>query len=107
MDRLAAACEKRRSHRVDDEPPGSGWVICADCGVPLSRPDGGPVALTDGGRLGLDPRESPERERGSRRPAGWRQLTFDSRSCAHRPMPPRWVSAAPTEESTVTTLTKA
>ena len=57
MDRLAAACEARRSHRVDDEQAGSSWVICADCGVPLSRPDGGPVALPNGGRLGPDTRE--------------------------------------------------
>ena len=33
----------------------SGWVICDDCGVRLARPDGAPVALPDGGRLGPDP----------------------------------------------------
>jgi hypothetical protein len=31
-------------------------VICGDCGVPLARFDGVPVALPDGGRLGSDPR---------------------------------------------------
>jgi hypothetical protein len=31
-------------------------VICDDCGVPLARPDGAPVALPDGGRLDPDPR---------------------------------------------------
>lgn len=33
------------------------WVVCTHCGVPLRRPDGGPVALPDGGRLGPDPRD--------------------------------------------------
>lgn len=56
MERLAADCEARGSHRVDDEQAEAGWAICADCGVPLHRPDGGPVALPDGGRLGPDPR---------------------------------------------------
>jgi hypothetical protein len=46
LDRRAAACEARRSHRVDQEQTGSSWAVCADCGVPLSRPDGGSVALS-------------------------------------------------------------
>jgi hypothetical protein len=35
----------------------SGWVICGHCGIPLKRPDGGPVALPDGGPLGPDARQ--------------------------------------------------
>lgn len=54
-DRLAAACQARGAHRADAEEVG--WVICADCGIPLRRPDGGPVATDDGGPLGPGLRE--------------------------------------------------
>lgn len=37
---------------------GLGWIICTHCGIPTGRPDGGPVALPDGGRLGCDPRQA-------------------------------------------------
>jgi len=54
QDRLAAACEARGLHVPSDAE--AGWIVCSDCGVPLQRSDGGPVALPDGGRLGPDPR---------------------------------------------------
>jgi hypothetical protein len=56
MDRLAGECEARGAHLPPDDAHPVGWIICTHCGVPLSRPDGGPVALPDGGRLGADPR---------------------------------------------------
>ncbi|MCZ2818028.1 hypothetical protein [Modestobacter sp. VKM Ac-2984] len=55
MDRLAAACQTRGAH-TEGEDAGA-WIICADCGIPLVRPDGGPVALPHGGKLGPDARE--------------------------------------------------
>jgi hypothetical protein len=56
-DRQQAECAQRGEHF----PPGDGgdpggWVICRHCGIPLERPDGGPVALPGGGPLGPDPR---------------------------------------------------
>lgn len=56
MDELARECESRGAH-LPDKPSRSGWVVCDNCGVPLERPDGGPVALPNGGRLGPDIRD--------------------------------------------------
>jgi hypothetical protein len=56
-DRHRAECGQRGEHLASDEGRKSGWVICDHCGVPLERPDGGPVALPNGGPLGPDPRE--------------------------------------------------
>lgn len=55
MDRTKAECAERGQH-VPHEPDESAWVTCQHCGIPLERPDGGPVALPDGGPLGPDPR---------------------------------------------------
>lgn len=57
MDRDRAECAKRGVHLPSDEGRKSGWVICDHCGIPLERPDGGPVALPNGGPLGPDPRD--------------------------------------------------
>lgn len=54
MDRLAAECEAAGAHTPSEKS--GDWVVCTHCGVPLVRPDGGPVALPGGGRLGPDPR---------------------------------------------------
>jgi hypothetical protein len=55
-DRRGAECAQRGTHlRADIDE--SGWVICSHCGIPLQRPDGGPVALPDGGPLGPGPRD--------------------------------------------------
>ena len=53
-DRQEAECARRGEHLPDDGDSESGWVICGHCGIPLKRPDGGPVALPDGGPLGPD-----------------------------------------------------
>ncbi len=55
-DRQEAECARRGQHLPSGGDSGSGWVICSHCGIPLERPDGGPVALPDGGPLGPDPR---------------------------------------------------
>lgn len=55
-DRRHAECQERGEHVDDPEGDKSGWVICTHCGVPLKRPDGGPVALPNGGPLGPDTR---------------------------------------------------
>jgi hypothetical protein len=54
-DRQEAECARRGEHLLsgDDREPGS-WAICGHCGIPLERPDGGPVALPGGGPLGPD-----------------------------------------------------
>ena len=57
MARSAAECRARGAHPPDPEATG-GWVTCEHCGIPLQRPDGGPVALPDGGPLDLDCRDS-------------------------------------------------
>jgi len=57
QDRLARECQGRGSHIQSNERPESGWIICDHCGVPLQRPDGGPIALPNGGPLGPDPRD--------------------------------------------------
>lgn len=56
-DRQEAECARRGKHLPDDGDSESGWVICGHCGIPLKRPDGGPVALSDGGPLGPDARQ--------------------------------------------------
>jgi hypothetical protein len=56
-DRQEAECARRGKHLPDDGDSESGWVICSHCGIPLKRPDGGPVALPDGGPLGPDARQ--------------------------------------------------
>jgi hypothetical protein len=61
-DRLKAECAQRGEHLPSGD--GAGWVTCGHCGIPLKRPDGGPVALPDGGPLGPDPRQ--RKHRGSR-----------------------------------------
>ncbi len=56
-DRQQAECAQRGEHLPSgDNHDSSGWVICGHCGITLGRPDGGPVALPDGGPLGPDPR---------------------------------------------------
>jgi hypothetical protein len=55
IDRTKAECAERRQ-RVPREPDESAWAICQHCGIPLERPDGGPVRLPNGGPLGPDPR---------------------------------------------------
>jgi hypothetical protein len=57
QDRLRDECAARGEHPEDPEGQKSGWVTCAHCGIPLKRPDGGPVALPNGGPLGPDPRD--------------------------------------------------
>jgi hypothetical protein len=58
-DRQKAECARRGEHLPSsDGRESGGWVICGHCGIPLERPDGGPVALPDGGPLGPDPRQS-------------------------------------------------
>lgn len=57
-DRLEAECAQRGAHQRSGDGGTSGWVICGHCGIPLERPDGGPVARPNGGRLG--PRSSQE-----------------------------------------------
>lgn len=56
-DRQEAECARRGEHLPADDGDGSGWVVCSHCGIPLERPDGGPVALPGGGPLGPDPRQ--------------------------------------------------
>jgi hypothetical protein len=56
-DRRQAECAKRGRHLAPDPDRESGWEICSHCGIPLMRPDGGPVALPNGGPLGPDPRQ--------------------------------------------------
>lgn len=56
MDRTKSQCTERGQHITPDDADDSGWVICEHCGIPLRRPDGGPVALPNGGLLGPDPR---------------------------------------------------
>jgi hypothetical protein len=56
-DRLARECQRRGSHIWSNERPKSGWILCDHCGVPLQRPDGGPIALPNGGPLGPDSRD--------------------------------------------------
>jgi hypothetical protein len=58
QDRLTRECQDRSSHVESSERRESGWITCDHCGVPLQRPDGGPVALPNGGPLGPDPREA-------------------------------------------------
>jgi hypothetical protein len=56
-DRQEAECARRGEHLPSgDGRESGGWVICGHCGIPLERPDGGPVALPSGGPLGPDPR---------------------------------------------------
>lgn len=57
-DRREADCAHRSRHLPSDKASKSGWVICDHCGIPLQRPDGGPVALPNGGPLGPDPRDT-------------------------------------------------
>jgi hypothetical protein len=56
-DRREAECARRGEHLPSGDGRESGWVICGHCGIPLKRPDGGPVALPGGGPLGREPRE--------------------------------------------------
>ena len=59
--RREAQCQKRGEHvkpDEDDDEDESGWVSCTYCGITLQRPDGGPVALPNGGPLGPDPRDA-------------------------------------------------
>ncbi len=58
QDRLTRECQDRSSHVETGERRESGWITCDHCGVPLQRPDGGPVALPNGGPLGPDPRDA-------------------------------------------------
>ncbi|MGV0696692.1 hypothetical protein [Mycobacterium paraintracellulare] len=53
--RKEAECAERRRH-LPKEADGSAWVVCLHCGIPLQRPDDGPVALPNGGPLGPDGR---------------------------------------------------
>lgn len=60
--RLQGALAKLAGPRHGEHLPSgdnskSGWVICTHCGIPLKRPDGGPVALPNGGPLGPDLRQ--------------------------------------------------
>jgi len=55
-DRLKAECARRGKHLPAGDDGETDWVICGHCGIPLKRPDGGPVALPDGGPLGPDTR---------------------------------------------------
>jgi hypothetical protein len=57
QDRLARECQGRGSHIQSNERPESAWIICDHRGVPLQRPDGGPIALPNGGPLGPDSRD--------------------------------------------------
>ncbi|WP_396913654.1 hypothetical protein [Mycolicibacterium sp.] len=57
MDRTKAECAERGQH-LQHDPDESGWVVCEHCGIPLERPDGGPVALPNGGPLGPDLRNN-------------------------------------------------
>lgn len=50
-------CADRGRH-LPHHPDGSGWIVCMHCGVPIERPDGGPVALPGGGPLGPDSRQA-------------------------------------------------
>jgi hypothetical protein len=54
--RQEAECARRGEHLPSGDDSESGWVICTHCGIPLERPDGGPVALPGGGPLGPDSR---------------------------------------------------
>jgi hypothetical protein len=55
--RRESQCAERGFHApASDADPGDGWLICGSCGIPLKRPDGGPVALANGGPLGPDQR---------------------------------------------------
>ena len=56
-DRQEAECARRGEHLPSGDDGESGWVICRHCGIPLERPDGGPVALPNGGPLEPDPRK--------------------------------------------------
>jgi hypothetical protein len=56
-DRQEAECARRGEHLPSGDDGESVWVICRHCGIPLERPDGGPVALPNGGPLGPDPRK--------------------------------------------------
>ena len=56
MDRKLAECAERKAHLWPEGDSESGWVGCTHCSIPLVRPDGGPVALPNGGPLGPDPR---------------------------------------------------
>ena len=56
-DRQEAECARRGKHLPPDGGSESGWVVCGHCGIPLKRPDGGPVALPNGGPLGPDARQ--------------------------------------------------
>ena len=58
QDRLTRECQDRSSHVETGERREFGWITCDHCGVPLQRPDGGPVALPNGGPLGPDPRDA-------------------------------------------------
>lgn len=55
--RKETECADRGRH-LPHEPDGAGWVICTHCGIPIGRPDGGPVALPYGGPLGPDLRRA-------------------------------------------------
>jgi hypothetical protein len=65
-DRLRSECARREEHLPSEDASQSGWVICTHCGIPLQRPDGGPVALSEGGPLGPDPRQRNLNEFGDR-----------------------------------------
>lgn len=56
-DRQQGECAQRGEHLPSEEGRKSGWVVCHHCAIPLERPDGGPVALPNGGPLGPDARE--------------------------------------------------
>lgn len=51
-DARQAECLERGEHVAADGDQDSGWIICANCGIPMQRPGGGPVALPNGGGLG-------------------------------------------------------
>jgi hypothetical protein len=55
-DRQEAECARRGDHLPSGDGRESGWVVCGHCGIPLERPDGGPVALPAAGRSAPNPR---------------------------------------------------
>ena len=74
-DRQAAEYARHGEHL----PPGNGresggWVICGNCGIPLERPDGGPVALP-GGDADAEQVGALQDDAGRRREAARRQAS--------------------------------
>lgn len=50
-DREQAECARRGAHIPSPTGHIAGWLLCHHCGIPLERPDDGPVALPGGGPL--------------------------------------------------------